>query len=210
VAGILARALVVLDRLYNFPGGTRGLTEFDLASPIQPVHDLSREVELGSRGAVDGGYLRIGVTLENATAGAATIEATQNFYDLFDSITQFSEFRTRDHRLWLVEVYGTVDAVNSGNWTNVRCGRRIDPGGTNRMKQIFQADTLLNSPESGGGIPVGNVDASDRLTPLMFVPDLIQPGTLYKSAATSIDDSIARINFTLWAGPIGTTPPGLY
>jgi len=56
MADFRARALGVLDRIYKFTAAKSFTTQLDLNAPIQLVHDVSRESELGSGEGIDRGY----------------------------------------------------------------------------------------------------------------------------------------------------------
>jgi len=205
VAGILQRAVQVLDRLYNFPGGTRGLREFDLASAIQPVHDLSREAEFGARGAQDSGYLYLGQTIENDTGGSATIKAASDVYALFDSIGEFSNFRIADHRLWLMTIFGQVDTVNATNWTSCQSGI-VFPN--NRVQIMAHFDADLTALIASGGKPMISAE-SNLPQQLVQIPQFFPLGASWNTSCSFTNDAIARIQSIWWAGPIGVTPPGM-
>lgn len=209
MAGILQRAIAVLDRLYNFPGGTRGLSEFDLDSPITAVHDLSREAEHGARGTqAQGGYLQLGQTLENDTAGAVTILVSTDVYAAFDATGDLNDFRSADHRLWLIGVFGSVDDTNNANWTNSKTTIRYGPGGNNRTQILAVWDLDISSTVAAGDRPMV-ADEGELPAPVNF-PIFFPIGTLWESDSVSTNDCIARIHSLWWAGPIGTTPPGMY
>jgi len=201
MAGILQRAIQVLDRLYNFPGGTRGLNEFDLAGPIQPVHDLSRMAEFGARGAADNGYLYLGQALENATAGAATIFAATDVYAAFEAFTD-RQFRQADHTLWLARLFGDLEQVGSSNWTSAASGV-IFPDTRTLLLAEWAAD---RSPiASAGRRPLARLTT----TPPLYRPLFFPTGSTWNTSSLSTDDNIMRAHSIWWAGPIGVTPPGM-
>lgn len=204
MAGILQRAIQVLDRLYNFPGGTRGLSEFDLAGAIQPVHDLSREAEFGSRGAQDSGYLYIGQTLDNDSSGAETTRVSTDPYVAFTSIGEFSNFRTADHRLWLMGVFGSVDTLGAANWTNMQPALQF---ANDRVLILANYDADVTAPIASGSRPLVQNEAS--LPQPFQMPIFLPVGTLLVTASASTDDVISRLHAIFWGGPIGVTPPGM-
>lgn len=206
-----SRSLSVLDRLYNFIGGTRGLNRFDLAGAIQPVHDFSREAELGSRGTeANSGYLSIGDTLTNASMGATTIFSSRDVYASFDLVGALNDFSSRLHRLWLIDIFGTVTVDgDQGNWSSSGAGIKYqDPVRVRLLKNwnddlgplASLEDRPMVADETRSPVPF------TRPIYLPFIPTL---PTLLQSTSVSTDDCEVRIHWLFWAGPIGTTPPGM-
>jgi len=201
--------LGLLNRIYRFDGGLQGLSRMDLAGQIQPVHDLSREAELGSRGVNKGGFIQIGETLTNDTAAGATIFASRDIYASLDSVGVLEDFSSRFHRLWLMDAYGVIVAdANEGNWTETRAGIKFqDPAVRVQLWRHWNLD--INPLASGEDRPmIQNESQLPAIRPPTYLP-FSTSATLLQAAALSSNDCICRVNWQLWAGPIGTTPPGM-
>lgn len=204
-----SRSLEVLDRLYDFVGGTRRMDTFDLAGSVQPVHDMSREAELGSRGVRQGGFIYIGDTLTNATMGVTTIFTSRDIYASLDSVGVLQDFSSRLHRLWLMDVFGSVDDTGVTNFTEAGAAIKYQDPAV-RLQFLRHWDGVTASVASGEDHPMVQIEASlpfQRTRPL-YLPFGGTP-TLLQANAISSDDCTARVHWLLWAGPIGTTPPGM-
>lgn len=163
---------------------------------------------MGARGGIDNGYLFLGQVLTNATMGAASIFGFTDPYAAFDSISQRVDFRSADHRLWLVDLFGAVDVTGAANWTSTTAGLAFDPGGTDRAQLLRFWDTDLTGFSSGGNR--GMVASEANLPAPVVFPIYFPPGTLMQTLAVSTDDSVARVHWKFWAGPIGVSPPGSF
>jgi len=206
VARFQERLLAVAESCYRFVGGERQVSSFDLGTPIQPVHDYARQSELGARGvAGEQGYLRFGQSIANATAGAATLFASTDPYATF--APDVFDFDPERHTMWLVDCYAAIDSVTPANWSNGMAGLIYDPSGTNRLRGLERWDGDLGPLVASGNRPAV-VDETNPFPP--WRPNVFLPrGTLLVSQAVSTDDCIQRVHYTLWAGPVGTTPPGM-
>ena len=198
------RPLAVLGRLYKFLRSSSVRSDFDTTSAIQPVHDVSRESELGTRGRAQAGYLQLGQTFVHPGADARTVQS--DVYALFDSIPRFSDFRSGgddQHRLWLLDIFGS----SSG-------------GGT----LVTSVDSVaLLAPDDRSQFLAGWDDAAGSagvaLAPLTRVnttlwddrqyPAIWQPGSLWITQSVSSAANTVRVHTLWWAGPLGTTPPGM-
>jgi len=200
---ILQGVIQVLDRLYNFPGGTRGLTEFDLASPILPVHDVGRMAEFGARGQRDSGYLFITQILTNDTGGALTLFFSTNIYGALDGNPGI-DFRTADHRLWIIQVAGNVANTNATNFTRGLTALNIP---TDKVFSLSNYMTDSLSPISSGGFRPMLSDSDTESKPEL--PIFVPLQSFWQGNVVWTNDNIVRYELMLWAGPIGVTPPGL-
>jgi len=206
---VLQRVLQVLDRLYDFPGGTRGLNEFDLASAIQPVHNVGRMAELGARGADNSGFLYIGQALVNVSSAPETALASTDIYGAFDSIGEFSNFRTQDHRLWLYELFAGVDDVTPGNWTDGATAIQFDPDGTDRQVILQHWDFDIGPITAGGARPAVGGFIPMEVIPVRAYPIFFPLGSRLVTRSLSQNNVTFRTHTIWWAGPIGVTPPGM-
>jgi len=208
VTDFRARSLSVLDRVYEFIGGTRGVSQFELGGSIQPVHDLSREAELGSRGEREAGFLMLTQTF--AHVGATVIFETTDVYNSFDllrAVVDFDSRGSRRHRLWLLDIFGSSDLAA---FTQLSTGATIPVlTGAGGFQTLYLADwnQTRTAPVSGGPRPLVHSDAGD-LQPRRL-PALWQPGTIWNTRSSSSGNDTIRVSTLWWAGPLGTTPPGM-
>lgn len=202
----LQRSLGVLDRVYDFVGGTRGLSEFELGGSIQPVHDMSREAELGSRGVAQGGYLSLGQTFVHS--GVGTLFVATDVYAAFDSIARFSDFRSTakdQHRLWLLDIFGAVDGTVA-NWSFSMSAALLAPD--DRTQFLAQYDSTQAITVTGAA-PLAMTSSVNTPLDRRTYPALWQPGTIWQGRSTATDAVTTRLHTLWWAGPLGTTPPGM-
>jgi len=205
---ILQGVIQVLDRLYNFPGGTRGLTEFDLASPILPVHNVGRMAELGVR-TLDNGYLYLAVKYENDTGGALDLRNVTNLYAVINALFA-AEFRTADHRLWLISSYGSLDDTGSTDFIQASTGLILPSS----LISAVQNTMMLWQAAAETAALVANGQHSlfvdhDLMAPPFNYPFFIPVGTTWVGRMQTANNGIGHIYSILWAGPIGVTPPGM-
>ncbi len=206
--GIIRRGVLqVVDRLYDLAGGPVP-TIVDVDSPVVMVHDVSREAELNvypGSPETGGGYMQDSSLFSNVSGGASTIFVQVDIYDSFDaSLT--NGFRTRDHRLWLVFASGAVNTTNAANWSNATSSLVMDGG---RHIPIGHWIADFPSTISGAERPMG-WDTRTSVRPAYGVAPIFIPlGTIWAGQSTSTNDSISTLRMRYWAGPIGTTPPGM-
>jgi len=219
MADFRSRSLSLLDRVYDFVGGTRGLSKFDLAGSVQPVSDLSRMAALGSRGqqGIDpgGGYLTLGVTDTHVASGA--IRTANDVYALFTSISAFADFNQGgkfDHRLWCIDAYAGTDSGDSGLFVSGAEGLEFPATTPSREVLIRKWDDISVAPKSGGLEGAAQYDSSagssvnTGVIPIM--PRFLPPGAIWNTFSNLNDAGVFRHFMLFWAGPLGATPPGYY
>lgn len=210
MAEFQSRSLSLLDRIYDFVGGTRGLSRFSLEGDIQPVHDLSREAELGARNlsiALGGGYLALGMTLTHA--GADTQFGVMDPYAALASIPNFSDFDPvgqRKDRLWLVSMFATQTVD-----TAVSAGVEMEYLPTERNRLLARWNDSATSLRSGGAnrplvTATGNLGG---VNPPVVFPIQVPTLTLFNFRNVSGAAVTVRFHLIWWAGPLGAPPPGM-
>ena len=206
MADFLNRPLSVLSRLYQFRGGPSIRSDFDVVGPIQPVHDLSREAELGTRGRGANGYLELGQTIVHV--GVGTLFASSDPYALFDSIGEFSDFNStgvRKDRLWLLGFFASTS--DTGDFEEASSGMLYqDPLRTLLLTRWTSAGSII---EAAGLFPL--ISSVFFITPVPQFPIFFPPGALWasRSSADNAGTTTTRIHSRWWAGPQGVTPPGM-
>ena len=205
MADFLNRPLSVVSRLFQFRGAATIRSSFDVGTPIQPVHDVSREAELGTRGQAQNGYLELGQTITHV--GVGTLFFTSDVYALFDSIFEFSDFASqsnRKDRLWLLGLFATTEDV--ADFASAASGILYqDP---TREYLLARWDTAVNGFTAVGNAPL---IGTDLINPKPSFPIFFPPGSLWDSTsvADNVGTTVTRIFSRWWAGPQGVTPPGM-
>lgn len=207
----LNRPLSAVTRIFRLFNGESQRSALDLSAAMQPVYDYSRQSELGSRGVAAGGYLYLGQTLTHAIAD--TQFASTNPTIAFDSIFEFSDFDSggaRQHRLWLVDVFANLDDPGD-NFTAVRTGWEINAVTPPRLKILAMFDKAAGALTSGGDLPCFQ-DESGPVAQGPFLqngPYLFDSADEWVSVSVSSGTLVTRVHSIWWAGPLGTTPPGM-
>ena len=109
---ILNRALSALSRVYRLEGGDTVVSDFETQTPIIPVHDVSREAELGAGIGTQGGWLTHYEFVEELSALGSTERRASDPWDAVDAETNIA--RT-ELSLWLYDTFMNVN----GNYANV-------------------------------------------------------------------------------------------
>lgn len=198
--------LRILDRIYNFVGGNTGTRAFNLEGAIQPVHDLSREAEVGSGYSQALGYFYTGVN--EVHAGAAT--AYQDL-DPFEQAT-FQGRERSETGIWICGAHMTAStAIATVGIVTVKL-----PTITGAFSgQIFPLFMFLpNSINTGSGGNVeyqitsaGRISYSGAVLQPHTLPLFIPNGTTMEFRTTASAAGTIRLMALCWAGPLGVRPP---
>jgi len=196
----LAKPLSVLDRLYRFVEG-QSPTQVELSLPVQMVHDVSRQAELGAAAM---GFFISGQ--DNVHAGVGTIEASWDPYQevayLFPNVT--------DLWVWLIAPWATIGA-NPSRLTSAVLSVGYVPYG----EMIVRRDRLLWVVTGSGSWPIYDQNVSPATLPNgclggsvpMFFPVVITPGSTMRLVSVATDAVTVRMEGLFWAGPVGVMPP---
>lgn len=202
----LNRPLHAVTRIFRFFNGDSQRSALDLSAAIQPVYDYSRQSELGARGEIDAGYLYIGET--QVHAGAGTLFSIRDIYASFDSIGElvnFDSIGARRDRLWLIDVAATMSV---SALTNAGVGLELVATTPSRFILVAFFDKVMPAfitteprPLVNGGTQV--VEMPKR------APIFIPLGTLVGADSVATAAGTVKFEYTFWAGPKGSTPPGM-
>lgn len=205
----LNRPLGAVSRIFRFFNGDAQRSAVDLSGALQPVYDYSRQAEREARGGQGtSGYLELGQTL--VEVGAATGFASTDPYASFNSIGQLIDFdsngRRRD-RLWLM---GLFASSNTSNFTIATSGINFEAVTPSRILVLAQWDVRAAAMVSMQDEGLMVLAASPKVMPAdSWFPFFLAPGDLWVSSATLAGAGTTRIHSRWWAGPEGTTPPGM-
>ena len=193
----LANPLRVLDRIYRFIEGTTPKA-VENKLPIQLVHDVSRQAELGQTGM---GFFIAGQ--DNVHGGASTIEAAFDPYIevgyLYPNVTELW--------VWLLNAWVT----NLGNTTSASLAIGYVPVG----EYIVRRDRLVQY-WNVAGIAIFDQNISPAVHTsscapiagnISNFPVLVTPGATCRITTISSGATTIRVEGMFWAGPTGTYPP---
>lgn len=194
------KPLGVLDNIYRFVGGLRGLSRFALRGAIQPVHDVSRQSELGSGLSQALGYFMGGAN--NVHAGAGSL------FDTFDPYAQ-------------ADFHG-VPRGQVGVWAIDAMAFSTVSGGVDRISVGFQYPTIAGAVAgqtfglrewdddgaelTAGGIRPGRV-AFGGAHPVARFPIFIPNGSVFQLHTDALIASTLSCFILFWAGAYGSRPP---
>lgn len=204
------RVLTALDNVYGFLTEKRSVSSLQLEQPIQLVHDVSREAELGGGVGEQGGFF---IIQENfAFAGAAV---DRNAYDVHALIE--AEFGVRDRSAYLLDFSGEIGG-NTAQFTFLSAAHYPPvasyPGNDYSSPQLvaYHESVVLVCDTTGAGSDTvtfpdpANIVAGYSRFPVYLAPGAIL--TVYVSAGGAGGATNVRTTFLLWVGPKGVYPPG--
>lgn len=201
--------LRILNRLYRFgSGGPQGTDTLDLTSPIQLVHDVSREAELGSGKDLEGGYFFIPYSVTHAGAGSVNEEITPA-----TALGNVAETAGEDLDVWILEVLThdnlnvisllTVDLIFPSTFPGLTPGAGYTP-----VLPIYiqSGTTEVCAPGAGGYLYAGVGTAAVRSALPVRYPSV---GATIGIRSTVTGATAFDLFLLCWVAPKGTTPPGV-
>lgn len=217
MALIKNRPLGVLDRIYNFVGAQTP-TEADVDVPVQFVHDLSREAEIGSAFGRFRGYAVFIAT--NTHAGAGVIRSAWDPYAriVAGSIDPNYSPTELDMDVWLLGFQTTVQTP--ANLTTLSIGwsplGAIPPSTTDAVFPLLYS-TEFNRPFSQGNA-LGDLylaaqegtDPSANVPGFLPRPLYMPHGSTFTLRSNAGGATNVQASFLVWVGRVGTAPYGSY
>jgi len=206
VTDFLNRPLSAVQRIFRFLNGESQRSAVDISAAIQPVFDYSRQSELGARGILAAGFLELGQTLVHVGSGA--LFATTDPYASFNAIGQFSDFNStgqRKDRLWLLGLFATTSS--SSPFTDMQTG--IDYQDPLRSMILARWDSAVSLLAAAQPLNLLKLSASGLVAPPAMFPIYFPPGALWNTRSNASGAVTNRVHARWWAGPLGTTPPGM-
>lgn len=205
MAGFFSQALQLIGDLYRPNGGARFPDQIDLASPISVVHDVSREIELGTvvTDPLTAGFFQVGQ--DNVHVGATTMVATVPVYTNLASTWGIPGER------WVWLMYAWASGLTA-DMTSAQLSMSIpDIGASLALRDVmlteFSApvefhDVTTNAFEFALQPNTRNPGFMQRPVPIF--PEASLGWRTVSSAATTM-----RLTTVCWVGPQGVYPPGL-
>lgn len=197
----LARPLQVLDRLYRFVEG-QAPQLVELVQPVQLVHDVSRQVELG--GPSMGLFL---AGQDNAHVGAGTVEASWNPYDQVDYL--YPNNTGVDIWVWLLSAWCST---STANFTEATLAIGYAPYGESiprrdrGMMRWAALQQMYDQNVAPATLPWMATLAATQ-PGITDGPWLVTPGSTMRQATVATGANTIRIEGLFWAGAVGSLPP---
>jgi len=208
VGRFLNRVTQVLGNVFELEGSLSHLSNIDLATPIQPVYDLSRATGLAKSADFGSslGFVGLRLTMNHTAAGIKFASAA----DLYTVEAEFFSVPKESIWIWVMDWGCYVSAGDEGDFGNAQLAID-DPDiqgtaeGANRGRLLATwNDVADNDPfNTGGEHPAREDEPLPR-------PYLAGPGFSVKVASTSTGTPNMNINVSirLWVGARFTMPPG--
>ncbi len=205
MAKFRSRVLTVLDRLYEIVGGNVGVDQLDLVSPIQLVHDVSRESERGEGLNPDGSSIGWGAIDATPAPGAATEVDALTFDTDFLSLPYKAlgdSYLEYDPYLYMVGAFAANNNVTSLNaWVH------LFTSSSNDYTPIGRFTSFRPNIVPGGGYAAPALNAAVFRGALF--PMYIPWGSIFKTEwITSGAVPAMATFFHFYFQPKGSTPPG--
>jgi len=198
-----SRPLGVLDNIYRFIGGQTGPNEFEDHVAIQPVHDVSREAEVGTAQSSALGFLLMGTV--DVHVGIGTIFTSIDVYD--EARVTFRELDPEDVDCWIID--GLCTNTDSSDFDQAAIGLQYTALNgafpTTQEHLLWEYTTPGPALRSGGPATIPQVLNQPRLP--KYVPHSSR--ILARSSADNGGTNTINLFVLLWAGARGTLPPGL-
>lgn len=219
---ILGDKLKVLRRLYGPPGQLQSPQDIEYNHPIQVVHDISREAELGGidplfGSGTPGSSAFFNIVLDNVEVGVATTAQEFGVYSNQDTGWALAGFVPLDPETetgWVLGVsfQGTAAGLGTGMYVSVNQAPKAGAGsGLTPMSMV----AFANAPTFSGGagnlspyISSGATHGGNQPLPVPFSNKLLNnPAGLFVSHVSGAD----TIDCNIWCVrlPNGVMPPGL-
>jgi len=210
MAEFSAKPLRILDSLYRFVGGTRGVSRVDLSSDITLVHDVSKQAEGAGLGPFFGRCEWSGTAL---CAGAAT---DTDAFDLPTEVATIFNIQEDEWDLYTIGIssqiitsdIGDLDTFTFGHgYALGTIGRAVSKYGSD--KDIYESLVCFTGTDYK---PFMRADENTSYSSAYWRPN--QPVRVPDKGFIGwrMDSSAAlqcAFRWELWAGPRGARPPGL-
>jgi len=208
------RVLSILDRIYSFTAAKTYTDKLDLNSPMQLVHDVSREAELGSSWGRFGGYAIANGATTHAGAGTEywVLDAYYPFWNggVLDPIVNPGE---NEMDVWVLGIQlQTTAAPNevTVGWMT----QSIPPaaaGGLNTFVWFRATSTTTYATNWGG---TGNVlilcnEGTDQEPAHNPFPFRMPHGSRFWMRTNTGAAATITLSILAWVGRPGTAPPGM-
>ena len=201
MAKFFRRPLEALDWIYNFAEGLTHLSSMAVDGEIQPVHDLSREAEVGSGLSQELGYFIDGSI--HVHSGSGTIRDT---LDPWAQVDLHRPIRAGSG-VWMIA--GFCHQTSSGDFTEAGISVTYPT-----IPDAFLAGNQIGThffPDALVAVISGDIVAGDdtRVTNLVDMPLYIPDGSTINNVSTAGGAITIDVMNLFWAGAKGVLPPGM-
>jgi len=219
VAEFRARVLGILDRIYRFTAAKTYTDQLDLSSPIQLVHDVHREAELGTGIGIYDGFVNLGSWGVNHPGGNTQRYVIDPYVSILagaSPVDPVKQYVADDIDAWLMSFQVISDTSNQPA-TAFRFGWIVDdmsPYATESMPVYFfegNGTTANATNYAGTGtIALLQKEPCDTAVPYITPLPFLFPHTGRVSiASVSTAACNVFVHALLWVGARGTSPPGV-
>lgn len=199
-----ARPLGVLDAIYRFIGGSaQAPRSFQTEMGIIPVHDVSRESELGGPEYGQAfGYFVGGQVDVHAAPG--TVDTTHDPWDTVDALG----LNRSACVVWMIKTFGNTNSTANFLSAAMSVAWPVIPtvfaGGPTFLISFYDAVVAQVN-----GLQLGNALGGSNGT-FLTMPHLIPDGsTVHARTVSQIGAANIGILAVYWVGPKGARPPGM-
>lgn len=210
-----SRVLRLLDRLYKFAGAPRITRDVELGLPIQLVHDVSREAELGAGIGIEGGWVMHYEEVEELNAGGGTERRTADPWTDVDNAT-VEALDNLD--LWHFHFWANTDFVSMANVQTLEvlfAYPTTFPGvGAQRpYLPIAHYDGTWSASDDTAAAAIGVIGADtgavfyESETGRIHRPFRIPRNSVFTYQMVTGGICTAHCFHLMWAGPKGVLPP---
>lgn len=194
------KPLGILDNIYRFVGGQTGPTSFAEEMAIQPVHDVSREAEIGTAQSAALGFFLEGFTLVHVGTGA--------LFGADDAYARvFRDLAPEEVDIWIIDALCTTSDQSDFATANAGITYPLLPGTfPAAITKLVRSWSVPQDTIFSGGINPVQADNHPVMLP-MYVPHGSQIGV--RTTSDNAGTMTTQTFFLMWAGARGALPPGV-
>lgn len=217
MAKYVGRPLKALDRLYKFIEGLVTNSTVDLASPIQLVHDVSRNADFQNIEGKFGGLSSRGspyftINIDNVHAGASIVVASIGIYSNQSPTWALSDWDAPDGKVETVWILGAYVNATAFNIDEAMIANLFEPkagAGAGRAPQGMVWGSIEQMPSAWGSGENPMMPKKDINRPIPISNKLLN-NTPLQMVSVSTDDNTVDFFIQCIRLPNGVQPPGMY
>lgn len=212
------RVLRALDDIYSVIGGAPvAPTSIDTATPLQLVHDVSREAEISSGAGPFDGFFHAGWRCEVGAGGNPTYDTGSLYGPAAGGVNWDPDYTSQ--WVWLMKLWAAVQQDgNQGNFSDCQFFwfgqslQGIGPGSVSAIQPelLFHSATRIGRPSTlrpASGY-YGVQPAYETAYPRLMIP-LSPDADTFQMVASGTGAVNVNGGALLWLGPRGVLPPGM-
>lgn len=223
MALIRKRVLGVLDRVYDLVGHKRTPSDLETEQPVQCVHDISRQGELGSGLGRGSGF--VWYHRHEDTAGAQSYREATDLTAWIEASSLANEFDVEEHWIWYMGwAAGHTDVNGNGDVDEASIGFTLPAGSRFRLDADTEVDLIpvwladstqpIVTDENGSVGRPSIFGAANSFVSMGTMPSSPFPVPDGSKVTTYVKTNAAitygySFSVLLWIGARGVMPPGL-